>query len=220
MDYKLHLVSFKLWPYVQRSVITLNHLKVPYTIDYIDLSNKPDWFLDISPLGKVPVIQVNDGPSIFESAVINEFVSEINPPVLHPTDLVDKARNRAWIEFGSGLLGFNYRMRNAKTETEFNEMKAKLITELKKVEDQIDEGPFFNGEEFSLIDSSYAPLFLQISLINAKHETNVYAETPKIARWADALLSMPEVKTSVVDDFDELFYASMARGEGYLAQFV
>ena len=220
MDYKLHLVSFKLWPYVQRSVITLNHLKVPYTIDYIDLSNKPDWFLDISPLGKVPVVQVNDGISIFESAVINEFVSEINPPVLHPTDPVDKARNRAWIEFSSGLLGNNYQMRNAKTKEEFDEKRAKLIDQLKKVEEQIDEGPFFNGEKFSLIDSSYAPVFMQISLINAKHDIDVYAETPKVARWAEAILSMPAVQSSVVDDFDDLFYVSMGNSGGYLAQFV
>ncbi|MFK7805901.1 MAG: glutathione S-transferase family protein [Anaerolineae bacterium] len=205
---------------MQRSVITLNHLKVPYTIDYIDLSNKPDWFLDISPLGKVPVVQVNDGASIFESAVINEFVSEINPPVLHPKDPVDKARNRAWIEFGSGLLGNNYQMRNAKTKEEFEEKRAKLVDQLKKVEGQIGEGPFFNGEEFSLIDSSYAPVFLQLSLINAKHDTDVYAETPKVARWAEVVLSMPEVKTSVVEDFADLFYASMGKSGSYLAQFV
>ena len=220
MDYKLKLVSFKLWPYVQRSVITLNHLNVPYEIEYIDLSNKPDWFLDISPLGKVPVVQVNGGPSIFESAVINEFVSEINPPVLHPADPVEKARNRAWIEYGSGMLGTNFRLRNSKNEEEFNENRTKLIDQLKKVEEQIEDGPFFNGEEFSLIDSSYTPLFMQLDLMTKIHEFNIYAETPKVARWADAMLSLPEVKSSVVEDFPELFYASMVKRESYLAQFI
>ncbi len=205
---------------MQRSVITLNHLKVPYTIEYIDLSNKPDWFLDISPLGKVPVVQVNDGISIFESAVINEFVSEINPPVLHPADPVDKARNRAWIEYGSGLLGTNYQMRNAKTEEDFLALKAKLVDQLKKVEEQIGDGPFFNGEEFSLIDSSYTPVFMQIDLISQKVDLDVYAETPKVGRWAEMMLSLPEVKTSVVEDFADLFYTSMGKSGGYLAQFV
>ena len=205
---------------MQRSVITLNHLKVPYTIEYIDLSNKPDWFLDISLLGKVPVVQVNDGISIFESAVINEFVSEINPPVLHPADPVDKARNRAWIEYGSGLLGTNYQMRNAKTEEDFLALKAKLVDQLKKVEEQIGDGPFFNGEEFSLIDSSYTPVFMQIDLISQKVDLDVYAETPKVGRWAEMMLSLPEVKTSVVEDFADLFYTSMGKSGDYLAQFV
>lgn len=220
MNYKLKLVSFKLWPYVQRSVITLNHLNVPYDIEYIDLANKPDWFLEISPLGKVPVVQVNGGESIFESAVINEFVSEINPPVLHPTDPVDKARNRAWIEYGSGILGTNYRMSSAASEDEFNQLLATLKDQLKKVEEQIDEGPFFNGEEFSLIDSSYTPIFMQLDLISKVHDFDVYSETPKVARWAEMMLSMPAVQSSVVPEFPELFYESLKRRGPYLAQFM
>ncbi len=193
---------------------------VPYDIEYIDLSNKPDWFLEISPLGKVPVVQVNGGISIFESAVINEFVSEINPPVMHPTDLVEKARNRAWIEYGSGMLGTNFRLRNSKTAEEFAENKSKLVEQLKKVEEQIEDGPFFNGEEFSLIDSSYTPLFMQLDLMSQIHEFDIYAETPKIARWAEMMLSLPAVKNSVVEDFPDLFRASIAKRDGYLAQFL
>ncbi len=193
---------------------------VPYDIEYIDLANKPDWFLEISPLGKVPVVQVNDGASIFESAVINEFVSEINPPVMHPADPVEKARNRAWIEYGSGMLGTNFRLRNSKTAEEFAENRSKLIDQLKKVEEQIDEGPFFNGEEFSLIDSSYTPLFMQLDLMNKIHNFDIYAETPKVGRWAEMMLSLDAVKSSVVEDFPELFTASISKRDGYLGQFL
>ena len=204
---------------MQRSVITLNHLGVPYDIEYIDLSNKPDWFLEISPLGKVPVVQVNGGESIFESAVINEFVSEINPPVLHPTDMVQKARNRAWIEYGSGMLGTNYQLRNAKTEEDFNVIKAKLMDQISKVEAQIaDDGPFFNGEEFSLIDSSYGPFFKQLDLVNQVFDTGVFENAPKMKRWSDALLSMDAVKKSVVEDFDDLFYTSLKNSGSFVAQ--
>ena len=35
-----------------------------YKITFIDLSNPPDWFLEISPLGKVPVLKV-DGTEVF-----------------------------------------------------------------------------------------------------------------------------------------------------------
>ena len=58
------LISFELCPYVQRSVMTLREKKVAYDIDYIDLSDRPDWFVELSPLGKVPVLEVtrDDGP--------------------------------------------------------------------------------------------------------------------------------------------------------------
>src|SRR4051794_35232111 len=65
---KLTLVSHKLCPYVQRAVIALTEKGVPFTRRDVDLANKPDWFLRVSPLGKTPVLLVNDS-AIFESAV-------------------------------------------------------------------------------------------------------------------------------------------------------
>ena len=54
----LKLISHKLCPYVQRAVIALTEKGVPFERIDIDLANKPDWFLKISPLGKVPVLLV------------------------------------------------------------------------------------------------------------------------------------------------------------------
>jgi len=101
---KLELISFHLCPFVQRSVITLKEKAAEYEVTYIDLADKPDWFLRISPEGKVPVLRVDDEHIIFESAVINEFVNEVTPGDLHPSDPVQKAYNRAWIAFGEKLL--------------------------------------------------------------------------------------------------------------------
>src|SRR5512143_528618 len=53
---KPHLVSFKLCPFVQRSVIMLKEKHVDFDITYIDLDNPPDWFKAISPFGKVPLL--------------------------------------------------------------------------------------------------------------------------------------------------------------------
>ncbi len=72
------LVSFDVCPYVQRSVITLQEKGVPYEIEYIDLNNKPEWFMQLSPLGKVPILIVED-TVIFESSTINEYLDEIAP---------------------------------------------------------------------------------------------------------------------------------------------
>ena len=66
----LKLISHKLCPYVQRAVIALTEKGVPFERIDIDLANKPDWFLKISPLGKVPVLLVEtaDGEAaLFES---------------------------------------------------------------------------------------------------------------------------------------------------------
>jgi len=57
---KLQLVSHPFCPYVHRAAIMLREKNVPFERTYIDLKNKPDWFLAISPRGKVPVL-VADG---------------------------------------------------------------------------------------------------------------------------------------------------------------
>jgi len=76
---ELEPISFNLCPFVQRSVITLLYRQVPYRMTYIDLDAPPDWFLSISPFGKVPVLKVGGRHILFESAVINEFIDEVSP---------------------------------------------------------------------------------------------------------------------------------------------
>src|SRR4029450_6177472 len=76
MAASLKLISHKLCPYVQRAVIALTEKGIPFERIDIDLANKPDWFLKISPLGKVPVLVVaQDGREValFESNVICEY---------------------------------------------------------------------------------------------------------------------------------------------------
>ena len=56
-------------------------------------------------MGKVPVLIVDENKVLFESAVICEYLNEITFGSLHSKDPLEKARHRAWIEFGSGILG-------------------------------------------------------------------------------------------------------------------
>jgi glutathione S-transferase len=89
MSAPLKLISHKLCPYVQRAVIALNEKGVPFERVDIDLANKPDWFLKISPLGKVPVLvmrsEVDDEVALFESNVICEYIEDTQGGArLHP----------------------------------------------------------------------------------------------------------------------------------------
>src|SRR3979490_2682955 len=94
MTAPLKLISHKLCPYVQRAVIALAEKGVGFERIDIDLANKPDLFLKISPLGKTPVLQVGD-TAIFESAVILEYLEETQPKPLHLDDPLRRAEHRA-----------------------------------------------------------------------------------------------------------------------------
>lgn len=204
MKNKPELISFKLCPFVQRSVITLNEKNVDFDVTYIDLENKPDWFLKISPLGKVPVLKVDDHV-LFESSVINEYLDEVSPPSIHPKEPLKKAFNRAWIEFCSNLTGLAYFISVAQDEEEFNKRKNDIIKNYTILEDILKHGKFFNGDEFSLIDSSFAPFFMRMYYIDKLRDTKTIDNFPKIKNWSKNLLERDSVKNSVVEDFEDLY---------------
>ncbi len=213
---KPELISFKLCPFVQRSVIILLEKGIDFDITYIDLKQPPDWFLEISPFGKVPVLRCGD-IVLFESAVINEYIDETHPPELHPADPLLRAQNRAWIEFGGGLNMDIHGVMVATDAEKFTANCDKVKKELARVEAQFDSGPYLNGGQFSLADAAYAPTLMRLQLINHHYGLDLMACMPKLQAWAETLATRESVQTSVVDDFVDLFCASIENANGQLA---
>lgn len=216
MSYEL--ISFVLCPFVQRSVITLKEKQVPFEITYINLSEPPAWFLAISPMGKVPVLRVDGERVLFESAVINEYLDETNPPPLHPQDPWRRAHNRSWIEFGANLIGRQYRMLVAPDEGGYIQERDGLLADLWHLENQLGEGPFFNGAAFALTDTAYAPLLMRLGIIERYYPQGWLTQTPKVGAWRQALLARPSVRESVVSDFEARFRQRFVRQGGWLGQ--
>ena len=131
---RLRLISHKLCPYVQRAVIVATEKGIPFERVDIDLANKPDWFLAMSPTGKVPVLEVTgeDGQThiLFESAVIAEFLDEISDERLLAADPLHRARERAWIEYASATLADIGRFYSAPTVVEFDDARQALLRRL------------------------------------------------------------------------------------------
>lgn len=214
----LHLISFKTCPFVQRAVITLKHKNIDFDITYIDLAEPPEWFLELSPLQKVPVLKVDD-EVLFESAVINEYLDEITGGDLQPQDPLARAKNRAWVEFASNMLGNLYMMKMSKDEESYLRYRKQLEDQLLRIEKRLGDGPWFNGDDFSLADTAFAPLFRQDSVAQNRLSVINAATTPKVAAWAERLLALPEVRDSVVDEFEDLYIASLQKNGSYnLAQ--
>jgi glutathione S-transferase len=199
---------------VQRAVITLKHKNIDFDITYIDLADPPDWFLELSPLGKVPVLKVDD-QVLFESAVINEYLDEITGGDLQPRDPLARAKNRAWIEFASNMIGNLYMMKMSKDEENYNKYRDALIGQFRRVEKRLGDGPWFNGEDFSLADTAFAPLFRQNSVANNLLSVIDPATMPRVNAWAERLLALPEVRDSVVDEFEDLYLGIMQKNGSY-----
>jgi glutathione S-transferase len=213
---KPELVSFKICPFVQRSVIVLQEKGVDYDITYINLKEPPSWFKAISPLGKVPLLRVGDAV-VFESAVIMEYLDEVYPPSLHPAEPLRKAHNRAWIEFASTLLMTQFNMVMAKDQATCDSAEQELRDKLKLVDAQL-VGPFFNGENFALVDAAYAPLFMRLALLEQWQPMGLLEGMARVREWSQRLLARPAVINSVVAELPQLYRAHIGDSGGYGAR--
>lgn len=213
---QLELISFKTCPFVQRAAITLGYKEVAYKITYIDLAQPPDWFLEISPLGKVPLLKVDD-EILFESAVINEFIDDVSGGELQPKDPLARAKNRAWIEVASAMLDSDYMMKTAMDKKEHKKHRDALATQMVRLENQLGDGPWFNGAAFSLVDTAFAPLFTHQAILNAKLSVLDENTMPKLHRWSKRLLDLPSVKYSVVSDFESIYAADLKDYGSYIS---
>jgi glutathione S-transferase len=199
---KLTLVSHALCPFVQRAAIALDEKGVPFDRIDVDLSNKPAWFLAISPLGKVPLLQVGDAV-IFESAVILEYLEETQPAPLHPADPLQRAEHRAWIEFGSSILMDIWNFYTAMDEATFEAKRRTLTDKFARLEQRLGEGPYFDGARFSLVDAAFGPVFRYFDAFDRIAAFGILADQPKLAAWRHALAQRPSIVRAVRPDYPE-----------------
>jgi len=212
---KLILISHHLCPYVQRAAISLAEKGVPFERIYIDLANKPDWFRALSPLGKVPLLKVEheDGRSsvIFESAVILEYLEETQLNPLHPADPLERARHRGWVEFGSAILNRIARFYSAADPAAQSAEAQELASMFARIEDELDVGPWFNGQRLSLVDAVFGPIFRYFDVIDRIGDFGILAGKPKLAAWRRSLGQRPSIKDAVTPDYPERLQAFFER---------
>ena len=192
---------------------------VEFEVTYIDLRNKPDWFLEISPHGKVPVLQVDEQP-LFESNAIAEYLDEVVEPRLHPADALTRARHRAWTDFvptfASGLSVY-YAKTAAEVEERIPQARQRLAKITEALQSDKAPGPYFGGEELCLVDAAYAPFLQRFTLVDEWLQTGLLGEYPEVEAWAQALLADQRVRRSVPDNFSTEFVNNLKRRELYAA---
>ena len=217
MAAQLKLISHKLCPYVQRAVIALTEKGVAFERIDIDLANKPDWFLAISPLGKTPVLQVGD-VAIFESAVILEYLEETQLKPLHPADPLRRAEHRGWIEFGSAVLGDIAGFYATADEAAFKAKTAQLERRFARLESRVAASPWFDGKNFSLVDAVFGPVFRYFDVFDDIADFGILAGKPNLQQWRKALAARPSVRAAVSADYPALLRDFLDRRNSWLSR--
>lgn len=216
----LRLVSHPLCPYVQRAVIVATEKGTPFVRTDIDLSDKPDWFLALSPTGKTPLLEVTRSSGerhvIFESAVICEYLDETSSPPLLPDDPLARAQQRSWIEFASATLADIAGLYAADDDDLFQAKREALRGRFIRLEATV-AAPWFAGAAFGLPDAAFGPVFRYLDAFERLAGLDLARDLPKVAAWRIALAARPSVRGAVAADYPKRLEAFLRARRSVLA---
>lgn len=219
---KLTLISYPLCPFVQRAAIVLLEKGVAFERIDVDLAAKPDWFLALSPTGKVPLLKIERADDrdaiLFESMVICEYLEETQAgSKLYPEDSLSRARQRAWIEYGTATLTDAWQFLNAKDRATADARRAAFRGRLEKIEEVLEQGPYFAGPKFGMVDAVFAPLLRYFDLIDPAVTQKMFHGFPRVERWREALALRKSVVAAVGQDYGQRFRQHLAEHQALLA---
>lgn len=213
---KIKLVTSKFSPYCYRVEMALLEKNIPYEKEVIDLGHKPEQFVKDAPIGKVPLIYVDD-KILFESVVICEYFDEIFPEnPLHPKDPYQKATHRAWMEFSNGILVATFGMIWSQNQEQFDLKKAELVSKLDVLEKNLKFSPYFDGEKFSMVDICLASAFKPLVFIDNKFTLEIFDLHKNVATYAEGVITRGSLTKSLPRDYEELFKSYLERKKSHL----
>jgi glutathione S-transferase len=196
---QIQIYSAAICPFAQRSRMVLLTKGIEFELTEIDLDNKPDWFSQISPYGKVPVVKHGEN-RIWESAVINEYLDEVFPePPLMPESPGKRAIARIWIDFANTRFTTAfYKLLLSQQAEPQQEWAAELKKHLLFLEHEglrqfSKDGPFWFGDQVSLVDLSYYPWFERWGTIAHYRNLEIPAECERLHQWQAAMENLDAV---------------------------
>jgi glutathione S-transferase len=207
MMHQIELISHPLCPFNQRLVGTLQakgyESGKDFKITYVDLAELPAWFLALSPTKSMPLAKVNNTTILFKAPVIAEFLDEITEgSSLLPTNALEKARDRYWLDYASMPLNATRDIYIAKDEIGVEKAISAFFAQLKPIEDTLNSTKFWRSDtHLSLVDITYAPLFtLSMHFDFIKYHPD-WEKLPKTKSWAHHLLEDPSVQSAICPNY-------------------
>jgi glutathione S-transferase len=180
--------------------MVLHEKGIDFEVNEVDLSNKSEEFLSVSPYGKVPVLRVN-GTSLYESNIVNEYLDEVyESPKLMPDDPEERASVRSWMAFADDYFFpsiFRVRMglQRGYSEDEIREAREKLDDALSRLERELESREYLVGE-YTLADIAHAGNFQRLRVLLKSGEVSL-EKYPNVVAWMERVESRVSYKASV-----------------------
>tara|TARA_R110000868_G_scaffold377802_2_gene643154 strand:+ start:3151 stop:3810 length:660 start_codon:yes stop_codon:yes gene_type:complete len=203
-------------PFVRKTRVFLAEKGLDYTLKQVNIFPPPDWFKEISPLGRIPVLKDEEtGATLPDSSVICGYLEKKNPsPALYPSDPLSYARALWLEEYADSELANNIGMGmfrpivvsklmgkesdRATAEKTLNEKLPRYFAYLDK---EIGTKDFFVDDRFTIADISVATQFANLAHTGYRVDDNAY---PHLVRYLSAIHARPSFAACIAEESELL----------------
>ncbi|MBD2103175.1 glutathione S-transferase family protein [Leptolyngbya sp. FACHB-261] len=188
-------------PYARKVRIVLAEKALACDLKETDIVNKPAELLNLSPIGRVPVLVDEDGTSLWDSTLIVEYLDETYPaPRFYPEESRLRLRCRQWEDLADTLgdtavaLWQQKRKGNAADPAEVAKSQAMLDRLLPALERQLNSAACLLGDAWTAADVAAVSALGYYSLRFGQDWQQRY---PRVGQWYETLHQRESVRSTV-----------------------
>lgn len=184
-------------PYVRKTRIVLAEKRIEYEME-VDVPWTAETHVpQFNPLGKVPVLVMDDGSTLFDSRVIVEYLDTLTPVSrLIPEDTRPRTQVKRWEALADGVCDaaatiFLERKRPQEQQSQdwIVRQEQKIFRALEAMSEELGEKPWCTGEFYTLADVSVGCALGYLAL--RFPEITWRVAHPNLERLADKLAAKP-----------------------------
>lgn len=164
-------------------------------------------YRDISPMGRVPVLILEDGEAIWESAVILETLEELFPETtpLLPREVLDRARARLLVRHADlYLMPPMVALANQPDPQAARRLVEDLIDALTVLDGLLDGGGYAVGQALSFADCALAPVLFAARVTGERLGVDLAVGLPAVTAYAASVGEDPHVAAVLAEMEDGL----------------
>ncbi len=121
------------------------------------------------------------------------------------------------MEFGSAILNDIGAFYNASDEGALAARVADIRGKFEQVEVELNTGPYFAGERFTMVDAVFGPVFRYFDVFEQCADFGFFARTPRVRAWRSALAARSSVQGAASPDYPASLRAFLLARKSALA---
>ncbi|XP_006821154.1 glutathione S-transferase omega-1-like [Saccoglossus kowalevskii] len=192
----LRLYGTRFCPCTQRVLLTLELKEIEYEVVYMNTRNKPSWYIEKSPTGLVPVLEIND-QIVCESIICCEYLDEVySDSQLAAETPYQRARDKMLINFFLSEMVPVIHKHSHPADGLDEKQKEMFFDNMEKVLTKR-KSPYFRGDTPGLLDIVLWPSFERIEgmdVLDGDSHGLPADRFPLLTSWMDAMVDVPAVQ--------------------------